>query len=142
MQNHSSKKLMSDINVTPLVDVMLVLLIIFMVAAPMMVQGIDVNLPRTRAKALPGEEERLVITINRKGEILLDEYRVGVEELPAKLKRILENRTFKEVLLRADEAVPYGTVMKVMGEVKGAGVEKLGMVTEPPREDKKGDRKP
>ncbi len=121
---------------------MLVLLIIFMVAAPMMVQGIDVNLPRTRAKALPGEEERLVITINRKGEILLDEYRVGVEELPAKLKRILENRTFKEVLLRADEAVPYGTVMKVMGEVKGAGVEKLGMVTEPPREDKKGDRKP
>lgn len=131
-----NKRLMSEINVTPLVDVMLVLLIIFMVAAPMMMQGTDVQLPRTESKPIPSKEERLVITLNKKQEIFINEYRVTRDELQEKLKILYQNRKEGEVFLRADRSLPYGFVVQVMSDIKNAGVEKLGMVTEPGEEKK------
>ena len=128
---------MSDINVTPLVDVMLVLLIIFMVTAPMMMQGINVSLPKTTSKPLPAEKEHLIITVDRSQQIYINDYKVALEALQAKLKKIYEGRSDEKVYLRADKGVPYGVVVRVMSEVKNAGVEKLGMVTEPLKETNK-----
>jgi len=130
------RKLMSEINVTPLVDVMLVLLIIFMVTAPMMMQGMDVQLPQTQAKAIPSQEERLVITLNKKQEIFINEYRVSRGELQEKLKILYQNKKEGEVFLRADRSLPYGFVVQVMSDIKNSGIEKLGMVTEPTEEKK------
>ena len=130
------KKLMSEINVTPLVDVMLVLLIIFMVAAPMMMQGMDVQLPQTKAKAISSREERLVVSLNKNQEIFINEYRVNRSELQEKLKILYQNKKEGEVFLRADRSLPYGFVIQIMSDIKNAGIEKLGMVTEP-GEDKK-----
>jgi biopolymer transport protein TolR len=127
----SSSQLMSDINVTPLVDVMLVLLIIFMVTAPMMMQGVDVSLPEATAEPLESEKEHLIITIDTKNQVFINDFQVSVEGLGEKLKKILEGRSDREVFLKADKDISYGTVVQVMAEVKGAGVEKLGMVTEP-----------
>ena len=123
--------LMSDINVTPLVDVMLVLLIIFMVTAPMMMQGVDVSLPEATAEPLESEKEHLIITIDTKNQVFINDFQVTVDGLGDKLKKILEGRSDREVFLKADKDISYGTVVQVMAEVKGAGVEKLGMVTEP-----------
>jgi biopolymer transport protein TolR len=128
---------MSDINVTPLVDVMLVLLIIFMVTAPMMMQGVNVSLPKTTSKPLPTEKEHLIITVDRSQQVYINDYKVALEALQAKLKKIYEGRPDDKVYLRADKGVPYGIVVRVMSEVKNAGVEKLGMVTEPLKEIKK-----
>jgi biopolymer transport protein TolR len=124
-------ELMSEINVTPFVDVMLVLLIIFMVTAPMMVQGLDVDLPEATAKPLDSEKEHLVITINKDQRIYINDFEVTVEFMGLKLQKILQGRTDRDVYLKADKNIPYGTVVKVMAEIKGAGVEKLGMITEP-----------
>ena len=128
---------MSDINVTPLVDVMLVLLIIFMVTAPMMMQGINVSLPKTTSKPLPAEKEHLITTVDRSQQIYINDYKVALEALQTKLKKIYEGRSDEKVYLRADKGVPYGVVVRVMSEVKNAGVEKLGMVTEPLKETNK-----
>lgn len=122
---------MGDINVTPLVDVMLVLLIIFMVTAPMMMQGVNVNLPKTTTKYIKTKDEPLVLSINKKREVFLENRRIDTKYLEAKIKKIFENRREKEILLRADKDVPYGFVIKVVASVKRAGVNKLGMVTEP-----------
>jgi biopolymer transport protein TolR len=127
----SNGRLMSDINVTPLVDVMLVLLIIFMVTAPMMMQGVDVSLPEATAEPLESEKEHLIITINKENQVFISDFQVTVEFLGEKLKKILEGRSDREVYLKADKDISYGTVVRVMAEIKGAGVEKLGMVTEP-----------
>ncbi len=127
----NNNQLMSEINVTPFVDVMLVLLIIFMVAAPMMIQGVDVNLPKTEAKNIKTSDEPLMLTINREKEIFLEDHKISLEGLEMKIQKIFENRRSKEVLLRADKDVPYGFVIKVIAGVKKAGIEKLGMVTEP-----------
>jgi len=130
--NQNNGSLMSDINVTPFVDVMLVLLIIFMVAAPMMVQGVGISLPQTKeAEQLDTEEEPLIVTIDKDGNILINDFQVGSESLGEKLLKIFENRTSREVFLKADKNVAYGIVVQVMSEIKGAGVEKLGVVTEP-----------
>ncbi|RJR44792.1 MAG: protein TolR [Desulfobacteraceae bacterium] len=131
MQAGNGKKFMSEINVTPLVDVMLVLLIIFMVTAPMMTQGLDVNLPQTTAKSIKTQEDPLFMTINKKGEIFLEEHAVRLEDLEEKVKSIFKYRRDKELLLRADRDIPYGVVIKVIAAVKRAGIDKLGMVTEP-----------
>ena len=128
---------MSDINVTPLVDVMLVLLIIFMVTAPMMMQGVNVSLPKTTSKPLPSEKEHLIISVDRSQQIYINDYKVEIEALQAKLKKIYEGRADEKVYLRADKGVPYGVVVRVMSEVKNAGVERLGMVTEPLKEKTK-----
>jgi biopolymer transport protein TolR len=127
----NGKKFMSDINVTPLVDVMLVLLIIFMVTAPMMMEGVEVNLPQTKTKSIKTQEDPLILSVTKKGEIFLENHSVKIEDLGNKIETIFKYRKEKEVLLRADKEIAYGFVVKVMAEVKRAGVTKLGMVTEP-----------
>jgi biopolymer transport protein TolR len=127
----NNKRYMSDINVTPFVDVMLVLLIIFMVTAPMMIQGIDVNLPQTVAKEIKSKEEPLILTVTKNSEISIQKTVIKLDDLETKLAAILKYREDKQVLLRADKDVPYGFVVKAMASAKRAGVEKLGMITEP-----------
>jgi len=124
-------ELMSEINVTPFVDVMLVLLIIFMVTAPMMIQGLNVDLPEATAKPLDSEKEHLVITINKDHQVYINDFEVTVEFLRDKLIKVLQGRTDRDVYLKADKGIPYGMVVQVMAEIKGAGVEQLGMITEP-----------
>jgi biopolymer transport protein TolR len=133
-------QLMSDINVTPFVDVMLVLLIIFMVTAPMMMQGMDVALPETTAEPLESEKEHLIITLNTQNEVFINDFKVSVDGLGEKLKNILEGRAEREVFLKADKAITGGIVAQVMAEIKGAGVEKLGMVTEPEKFEKESKK--
>ena len=125
------KRFMSDINVTPFVDVMLVLLIIFMVTAPMMMQGVDVNLPETTTKNIKTEEDPLILSVNKGKEIYLEKNLIKLEDLENKLKTIFKYRRDKEVLLRADKDVPYGFVIKVIAGIKRAGIDKVGMITEP-----------
>ncbi len=122
---------MSDINVTPLVDVMLVLLVIFMVTAPMMMQGVEVSLPTTKTAPIKSQEDPLILTVDKKGNIYLENHLIKIEDLGKKVETIFKYRREKEVLLRADKELPYGVVIKVMAEVKRAGVTKLGMVTQP-----------
>lgn len=126
-----SGQFMSDINVTPFVDVMLVLLIIFMVSAPMMVQGVDVELPRATSEALEGEDDRLIISIDNDLQVFINEQVVSVEFLDQKLGAILENLENRTVYLRADKNVPYGVVVNVMSKIKTAGIDSLGMITLP-----------
>ncbi len=127
--------LMSQINVTPFVDVMLVLLIIFMVTAPMMIQGVDVSLPQATSEPLQTETENLLITIDKNNHVYINDYRVTLDFLQEKLQKILEGRENRSVYLRADKEISYGMVVRVMSEIKNAGVEKLGMVTEPITDD-------
>ena len=124
-------ELMSEINVTPFVDVMLVLLIIFMVTAPMMIQGLNVDLPEATAKPLDSEKQHLVITINKDQQVYINDLEVTVDFLSEKLQKILQGRSDRDVYLKADKNIPYGMVVQVMAEIKGAGVEQLGMITEP-----------
>jgi len=122
---------MSEINVTPFVDVMLVLLIIFMVAAPLMTVGVPVELPRTAANALPGEqEEPLTVTVAADGAVSIQTSEVARNELVAKLRAIAEERASTRVFLRADGAVPYADVMQVMGALNRGGFSNIGLVTE------------
>lgn len=126
--------LVADINVTPLVDVMLVLLIIFMVTAPMMTQGMDVALPETTAKALPQKSEPIVITLNKKGEIFFNSTKADQNLIKQQLANLSQSDKKRDVLLKADKEVPYGMVATIMADVKEAGIDKLGMVTTPPNE--------
>ncbi len=130
-RDNGNRGTMSQINVTPLVDVMLVLLIIFMVTAPMMQQGVQVNLPKAQAKALSAQEETVVVSIDKSGRVFINSAEISPGELKSRLSSMFENRTKKEVFLKADRTVPYGEVVKTMAEIKGAGIERLGMVTEP-----------
>jgi biopolymer transport protein TolR len=129
--HRGSRRLLAEINVTPFVDVMLVLLIIFMVTAPMMMQGVDVNLPRTTTQAIPSEEERLVVSITAKREIFLNEYKISLESLQRKLQAIFQDRPDRAVFLRADQTLSYGFVMEVMAAIRQSGIMRIGMVTEP-----------
>ena len=131
-KRNNGNKALAEINVTPLVDVVLVLLIIFMVTAPMLSMGIDVNLPKVKSKSVDVTEEKLVLTINEAREIFLNKTKMQLGELNFKLEAIFSNRIDREVFLRADRNVPYGFVVEVMSEVRKAGVDKLGMITEPP----------
>jgi biopolymer transport protein TolR len=128
---NDSKRFLADINVTPFVDVMLVLLVIFMVTAPMMQEGIDVNLPQAQGKTLPSKEKRITISITKQNEIYLNERKVEFSLLEDTLKKIYQNRSDREIFLRADQTVPYGFVVKTMGAIKSAGIEQLGMITVP-----------
>jgi biopolymer transport protein TolR len=122
----------SQINVTPLVDVMLVLLVIFMVTAPIIQQGVQVNLPQTRSSAIPGSEEFLVVSVAKDGKVYLNDNAMTPAELGAKLAAIKKLQADKQVYLRADQDVRYGEVMKIIAAIKQAGIERLGMVTRPP----------
>jgi biopolymer transport protein TolR len=124
----------AQINVTPLVDVMLVLLVIFMVTAPIIQQGVQVNLPQTKSGAIPGTEEFLVVTVAKNGKIYLNDNAMNPGELGQKLAAIKKLQADKQVYLRADQDVRYGIVMKTIAEIKQAGIERLGMVTRPPSE--------
>jgi len=128
---NSDRQIMSQINVTPFVDVMLVLLVIFMITAPMMQQGMQVNLPKTDAKAMTVKDEPVIVTIDRSGRAFIDKGEIAPGQLKAKLAAIFSSRSKKEVFLKADRDVPYGEVVRAMAEIKGAGVERLGMLTEP-----------
>jgi len=131
--DESGHSLISDINVTPLVDVMLVLLIIFMVTAPMMTHGIKVDLPETESKSIKAQEDPLILSITREKEIFIENYKVELDDLGDKLSKIFANRAAKEILLQADKSVSYGFVITVMSRVKDAGITKVGMITEPLR---------
>lgn len=128
MKTERNRTAMSEINVTPLVDVMLVLLIIFMVTAPLMKQGIDVNLPKAKGKDLP-PEERITLIIKKEGALYMNDKPVTLTEMKKKLESA--GKLNPNVFLKADKSVPYGLVVEVMGEIKDAGIEKLGMITEP-----------
>lgn len=130
-QNNGKRGLVSDINVTPLVDVMLVLLIIFMITAPMMTQGVDVSLPQTTARPLQQDEAPVIVTVTKKGEIYVDRNRGDQAMLREKLASLAQRGTDRTILLKADKNVAYGLVVAVMADIKGAGFDKLGMVTEP-----------
>ncbi|MCX5845062.1 MAG: biopolymer transporter ExbD [Deltaproteobacteria bacterium] len=135
-KRNNESKLLADINVTPLVDVVLVLLIIFMVTAPMLQMGIDVNLPRVKSKSIDVTEEKLVLTINSEKEIFINKNKISVPDLGVKLESIFSNRIDREIFMRADKNVPYGFVVEVMSAVRKAGVDKLGMITESPEESR------
>ena len=122
---------LSEINVTPMVDVMLVLLVIFMVSAPMMTTGLDVNLPKARAPRLDIDEEKLLLTVTAEHKVFLGEIEVPYEALEQKLLTNKRLQTDRELYIQADERVPYGYVAKIMAIVRSAGIEKLGMVTDP-----------
>jgi biopolymer transport protein TolR len=125
----------AQINVTPMVDVMLVLLVIFMVTAPIIQQGVQVNLPQASSGAIPGTEEMLVVTVAKNGKVYLNDNVITLDELGKKLRAIRKLQADKQVYLRADQDVRYGLVMKTIAEIKQAGIERLGMVTRPSTEE-------
>lgn len=140
--NRNGNTVLSEINVTPLVDVMLVLLVIFMITAPILYQGVDVNLPKVESKPMPAaeSEKKVVVTVNGQGEIYIEKKKYDLSELKVEVRtqilnlgREIEN---EEVFIRADANVPYGAVMEVMAEIRKAGIKKLGLITEPPSSDK------
>jgi biopolymer transport protein TolR len=138
-RRRSSFSAMSEINVTPLVDVMLVLLIVFMVAAPLMTVGVPVDLPDTRAKPLQGDSEPINVSIDKDHKIFLQETEIDPETLVAKLQAISKNGYEERIFVRADTSVDYGSVMKIMGSLNAAGFKKIGLVTgsEPDKKDQK-----
>ncbi|MHB8882947.1 MAG: protein TolR [Thermodesulfovibrionales bacterium] len=133
MKTERHRTVLSEINVTPFVDVMLVLLVIFMVTAPLMQQGVDVNLPKAKGKELP-PDERVSLVIKKDRTIYLNDTQLSIPEMRKKLEAV--SKLNPNVFLRADKDVPYGLVVEVMGEIKEAGIEKLGMVTEPKLDQK------
>ena len=131
-RRHTRKPVMAEINVTPMVDVMLVLLIIFMVSAPLLTVGVQIDLPQTQAKSLSQDKEPLTVTVNTKGEVYLMNSEIKVEELIPKLKAITDARggTEERIYVRGDRTVNYGTVMRVMGRLSAAGFKRVALVTE------------
>ena len=131
-RRHRRRPVMAEINVTPMVDVMLVLLIIFMVSAPLLTVGVPIDLPQTQAKSLDQDKEPLAISVNVKGQVFLQETEIGVDELVPKLKAITEARggADERIYVRGDRQVDYGAVMKVMGRLSAAGFRRVALVTE------------
>jgi len=131
-RRHHRRKVMSEINVTPMVDVMLVLLIIFMVSAPLLTVGVPIDLPQTQAKSLDQDKEPLTISVNEKGEIYLQNAEIDVDNLIPKLQAIAEARggTDARIYVRGDKKVDYGTMMRVMGRLSAAGFHRVALVTE------------
>ena len=127
---------MADINVTPMVDVMLVLLVVFMVTAPLLTVGVPVDLPKTRAQQMSEDKEPLAITIKQNGDIFLQETAIQLDELVPKLTAIAQNGYDQRIFVRGDKDVDYGRVMEVMGELNAAGFKRIGLVTDPKRERK------
>ena len=131
IMNRSKKEPMSEINVTPFVDVMLVLLIIFMVTAPLLTVGVQVDLPESSADSLPDDQEPLTISINSKGEIFIQEHQVSFQKIVPKLLAISKNRTDTRIYVRGDKTINYGRVLEIMGRLSGAGFSKVALISEP-----------
>ena len=129
---------MSEINVTPFVDVMLVLLVIFMVAAPLLNVGVPLDLPKTDAKPISGQDEPITMSVKADGEVYLQESKISIEELNAKLKAITTSKPDQRIFVRGDKGVAYGRVLEVMGAISGAGFTKVGLVAEQPAPAPKG----
>jgi len=131
-RRHRRRAVMSEINVTPMVDVMLVLLIIFMVSAPLLTVGVPIDLPRTQAKSLDQDREPLTVSVNGKGEVYLQNAEIKVDDLVAKLQAITQARggVDERIYVRGDRTVDYGTVMRVMGRLSAAGFHRVALVTE------------
>ncbi len=135
--NGGNRKVLSEINVTPFVDVMLVLLVIFMVTTPILYQGVDVNLPKVSSKPIPSiqNDKKVIVTIDKKGNLYIEKKQYSLSELKLKVRSLIleggKNLKQEQVFLRADSDVPYGTVIKVMSEIQKAGVENLGLITIP-----------
>jgi len=121
---------MSEINVTPMVDVMLVLLIIFMVAAPLLTVGVPIELPQSQGKQLESNKEPLTISVAANGDTFIGETKVPIDELPEKLKSIAKNGVDEQIFVRGDKGITYGTVMRVMGRISAGGFKKVSLVTE------------
>ena len=135
------KRFVSEINVTPFVDVMMVLLIIFMVTAPMMDSGLDVDLPQAKqVDNLPTDADHLVLTVREDGALFLDTYQVQLEELESRLSMLVKDKG-RALFLQADKAVPYGIVVDVMGRIKAAGIERLGVIAMPATDSGKTAKK-
>ena len=130
----STKEPISEINVTPFVDVMLVLLIIFMVTAPLLTVGVQVDLPETSADTLPEETEPLTLTINAKGEIFIQETKVEFEKIIPKILAVSNNRTDTRIFVRGDKTINYGRVLEIMGMLSGSGFTKVALISEPNKE--------
>ncbi len=131
-RQHRRRSVMSEINVTPMVDVMLVLLIIFMISAPLLTVGVPLDLPQSQAKSLDQDKEPLTISVNLQGQVFLQNTEIGVEELISKLQAITAARggMSERIYVRGDRKVDYGTVMRVMGRISGAGFSRVALVTE------------
>ncbi|MEO5330585.1 MAG: protein TolR [Magnetococcus sp. YQC-5] len=123
---------MSEINVTPMVDIMLVLLVIFMVTAPLLTQGVEVNLPDSQANALSTDQEPLVVSVASNGTTYIESRAVTVTEMTEKIRAIRKNNPNFPIYVRGDRAVAYGSVMAVMSQLQQAGVDRVGLITEPP----------
>ena len=123
---------MSEINVTPMVDVMLVLLVVFMVSAPLMTVGVPVDLPKTEASQMVGQDEPLVVSVNAKGEVFLQETKITLEQLVPRLVAITQNKKDTRIFVRGDKAIAYGQVMEVMGTVNLAGFTRVALLTQLP----------
>ena len=130
----STREPMSEINVTPFVDVMLVLLIIFMVTAPLLTVGVQVDLPESAADSLPDDQEPLTLSINSKGEIYIQEHQVTYQKMIPKLLAIAKNRTDTRIYVRGDKTINYGRVLEVMGKLSGSGFTKVALISEPYKE--------
>ena len=131
LNRKSSRDPMSEINVTPFVDVMLVLLIIFMVTAPLLTVGVQVDLPESSADSLPDDQEPLTISINSKGEIYIQEHQVTYQKMVPKLLAIAKNRTDTRIYVRGDKTINYGRVLEIMGLLSGSGFTKVALISEP-----------
>ena len=129
--NRSSKEPMSEINVTPFVDVMLVLLIIFMVTAPLLTVGVQVDLPESAADSLSEDQEPLTLSINSKGEVFIQEHQVAFDKIIPKILAIANNRTDPRIYVRGDKTINYGRVLEVMGMLSGGGFSKVALISEP-----------
>ena len=129
--NRSHTEPMSEINVTPFVDVMLVLLIIFMVTAPLLTVGVPVDLPESSADSLPEDQEPLTLSINSKGEIFIQEHQVEYDNMIPKILAIAKNRTDTRIFVRGDKTINYGRVLEIMGMLSGSGFTKVALISEP-----------
>ena len=123
---------MSEINVTPFVDVMLVLLVIFMVTAPLLQYGVEVDLPDSSHEPLEVSKEQVVLSITKDRTIYVDRYKTSLSELGAKLEAVYEGKEKKEIFLQADKSVPYGFVVETMAVIRAAGIDQMGLITETP----------
>jgi biopolymer transport protein TolR len=126
-----NSRLKSEINITPLVDVMLVLLIVFMIAAPLLSVGVPVNLPKTEAKSLSSQKDPLTVTIDSNGKVFIQEKEIAFDQLATKLNAISENGYKEKIYIRGDRSADYGKILKVMARINTAGFENIGLVTDP-----------